>query len=338
MISRTYRRLNLNLLGVGATRSLDRDGGWAAASSIQSSCREDLKLNLPIDLTNQNILLAGAGGGWDIFGGLPLLYEWGGRTQSSSPTSRPESKASMCGSQLLLTIPKGNWPPFSICLSTSLEKRASAPLKAGYEKVVKEHDIDTIVSGRWRRGFADAGDEEGCGTIFQDTISVGMVDSLDVPTKILACVGFGTETEEGVCHYRALGTSRRSTKDGGFLGACALTAKMEAFQYYEEICGKVAAQTKSQSHVHQPHRPRRPRGIRTSTAMCSIFCSICRRRSPLRPHLLVLRRGGRGEARSLISAFANTTTFAEVDAIHKEMYPALKAKAQRTGSSAVRQP
>ena len=42
------------------------------------------------------------------------------------------------------------------------------------------------------------GDEEGLCAIFQDTISVGVVDSLDVSTKLMACVGFGTETEEGV--------------------------------------------------------------------------------------------------------------------------------------------
>jgi len=32
----------------------------------------------------------------------------------------------------------------------------------------------------------------------------------------------------------------------------------------------------------------------------------------------------------LISAFSNTVTYAEVDAIHKEMYPSLQAKARKS--------
>ena len=35
-----------------------------------------MRLNLPFELDNRNVLIAGAGGGWDIFGGLPLAYEW----------------------------------------------------------------------------------------------------------------------------------------------------------------------------------------------------------------------------------------------------------------------
>jgi hypothetical protein len=33
-----------------------------------------MKLNLPIELENRRILLAGAGGGSDVLGALPLAY------------------------------------------------------------------------------------------------------------------------------------------------------------------------------------------------------------------------------------------------------------------------
>ena len=34
-----------------------------------------MRLNLPIDLHDSTVLLAGAGGGWDVFGAVPLAHE-----------------------------------------------------------------------------------------------------------------------------------------------------------------------------------------------------------------------------------------------------------------------
>ena len=34
-----------------------------------------MHLNLPFQLKNRTLLIAGAGGGWDVFGGLPLAYQ-----------------------------------------------------------------------------------------------------------------------------------------------------------------------------------------------------------------------------------------------------------------------
>ena len=145
-------------------------------------------------------------------------------------------------------------------------------------KLLKEHDIDTIVLVDGGVDSLMRGDEEGCGTIFQDTISVGVVNLLDVPTKILACVGFGTETEEGVCHYRTLENIAGLTKNGGFLGACCLTANMAAFKYYEEICGKVAVETNHRAMSTVESFPPFT-GSSGNTATFSIFCQTCRRSS-----------------------------------------------------------
>ena len=34
-----------------------------------------MRLNLPVDLRDRTVLLAGAGGGWDVFGAVPLAHE-----------------------------------------------------------------------------------------------------------------------------------------------------------------------------------------------------------------------------------------------------------------------
>jgi len=80
------------------------------------------------------------------------------------------------------------------------------------------------------------GDEYGAGTLIEDAISLAAAQTLDIPTKILACIGFGTEVEEGVCHYNALENMAALIKAGAFYGACALTPDMDAFRRYERAC------------------------------------------------------------------------------------------------------
>jgi hypothetical protein len=294
-----------------------------------------MKLNLPLDLANRNILLAGAGGGWDIFGGLPLLHEW----RETCKIVLANFSAVVEGFDVRPAIasdhPEGK---LADALGTPIYvfgKAGVRTLKAGYDKLLKQHNIDTIILVDGGVDSLMRGDEEGCGTIFQDTISVGVVDSLNVPTKILACVGFGTETEEGVCHYRALENIAALTKDGRFLGACALTANMEAFQFYEEVCLKVFAQPAPRSHIHTRIIPA-VHGEFGQFAMyddqyspVDILSDMPPFVSPLAPIFWFFDVAAVAHRSILISAFANTDTFAEVDAIHKEMYPSLKTKMRK---------
>ena len=288
-----------------------------------------MNLNLPIDLTNRNILLAGAGGGWDILGGLPLLHEWGKTNKMVLANFSALVEGFDVRPATADDHPEGKLADALGAPVYVFGRAGFRTLNAGYEKLLKEHNFDTIVLVDGGVDSLMRGDEEGCGTIFQDAISVGVVDSLDIPTKILACVGFGTETEEGVCHYRALENIAALTKDGGFLGACCLTANMEAFQYYEEICGKVAAQTKSKSHIHSRIIPAAHGEFGQHGDIFDILSDMPPFVSPLAPIFWFFDVAAVARHNLLISAFANTATFAEVDAIHKEMYPALKAKARK---------
>jgi hypothetical protein len=288
-----------------------------------------MKLNLPIELANCNILLAGAGGGWDIFGGLPLLHEWGKtcKVVLANFSARVEDFDMRLATAA--DDPEGKLADILNMPVYVFGKAGFRTLRAGYEKLLKKHNIDTIILVDGGVDSLMRGDEEGCGTIFQDTISVGVVDSLNVPTKILACVGFGTETEEGVCHYRALENIAALTKDGGFFGACALTANMEAFQYYEEICCKVAALTESQSHVHSRIIPAVHGEFGQHGDIFDILSDMPPFVSPLAPIYWFFDVAAVARRNLLIAAFANTNTYAEIDAIHKELYPSLKAKQRK---------
>jgi hypothetical protein len=87
--------------------------------------------------------------------------------------------------------------------------------------------------------------------LVEDSITLAAVDTLKhIPTKILACIGFGTEVEEKVCHYNALQNMAALAKQGAFLGSCALTPQMDVFQKFEAACRYVWEQPEHpKSHI-----------------------------------------------------------------------------------------
>jgi hypothetical protein len=139
-------------------------------------------------------------------------------------------------------------------ITDDLHKRVS---KNGVQPLLKEmrHSIEThgcnsiiVVDGG-----VDAlmrGDEKDAGTLLEDSVTLCASAQLDVPIKILACLGFGTEAEEGLCHYRALENMSALIADGAFLGACAMTPDMEAFTEYKRACEWYWEEAGRKSHIH----------------------------------------------------------------------------------------
>jgi hypothetical protein len=115
-------------------------------------------------------------------------------------------------------------------------KVGAAPLHEAYTTLVEHLDIDALILVDGGVDSLMRGDEVGAGTLVEDSISLAAVSALAVPIKILACIGFGTEVEEAVCHYNALENMAALAKAGAFYGSCALTPQMEAFQSFEAAC------------------------------------------------------------------------------------------------------
>jgi hypothetical protein len=109
----------------------------------------------------------------------------------------------------------------------------AAPLAEAYAALTTHLNIDAILLVDGGVDSLMRGDEIGAGTLVEDSISLAAVDTLDTPVKLLACIGFGTEVEESVCHYNALENMAALAKEGAFLGSCALTPQMECFQLFE---------------------------------------------------------------------------------------------------------
>src|SRR5262249_12560571 len=95
------------------------------------------------------------------------------------------------------------------------------------------------------------GDEAWAGTLVGDAISLAAIAKLSDRTKLLACLGFGTEVEEMVAHHHTLENIAALVQENAFLGACALIPQMEAFQFYENAVQYVWTQHDQQKgHIH----------------------------------------------------------------------------------------
>jgi hypothetical protein len=224
-----------------------------------------MQLNLPIldQLANsQNILIAGAGGGFDIFSGLPIYFTLRemGKNVHLANYSFTDLRLAGIASEVetlildLLIGAKGNVQhhleylpePYLAQWFKDIHGEAipiwmfantgAAPLTQAYEHLVKRLKIDAIILVDGGVDSIMRGDENGSGTLVEDTLSLTAIRNLDVPIKMLACIGFGTEVEEAVCHYNALENMAALTKAGAFLGACALTPQMPVFQQFESAC------------------------------------------------------------------------------------------------------
>ncbi len=196
---------------------------------------------------SRNILIAGAGGGFDVFSGLPLYFalkqqkkavylaNW---TFSQIATGE---RAPIRMSEYLVAVSadsKGDYyfPERYLCewfrskgenLNVyCFEACGTQQLKRSYELLVEKFKLDTIVLIDGGTDSLLRGDEEDLGTPEEDMTSIAAVDQLEVETKILACLGFGIDAHHGVCHAHVLSTIAEQTKKGGFLGAVTLLKAM----------------------------------------------------------------------------------------------------------------
>lgn len=221
-----------------------------------------MKLNLPIldkIADSKNILIAGCGGGFDVFCGLPIYFtlrEMGKNVHLANYSFTPlDIVAHYCNTTTLESdllegasadIPDelqlGYYPegylsrwfrdvdgnPTPIWM---FAKVGPAKLLKLYQQLIDHIEIDAIILLDGGVDSLMIGDEMGAGTLLEDTISLTAVQSLDVPVKILACLGFGAELE--VAHNNALDNMSALIKEGAFYGSCALTQQMPVYQQYE---------------------------------------------------------------------------------------------------------
>ena len=194
----------------------------------------------------ETILLAGAGGGFDIFSGLPLYFGLRsmGKTVHLANLSFSRLYASngkRLGTALVeITAQTEGFERYFPELHLArwlaaegepapiygIDREGVKPVSAAYRTLNERLKPDAMILIDGGTDCLMRGDEAGLGTPEEDIASIAAVSALDVPIKLLICLGFGVDTFHGVCHAQFLEAVAEITRAGGFLGAWSLTRDM----------------------------------------------------------------------------------------------------------------
>ncbi len=168
----------------------------------------------------RNVLIAGAGGGFDVFAGLPLgvaLRDLGKRVHYASLSFGDLERLDLdawlepglaavepdtTGEDAY--FPERELARFLAGTVYAFPRTGVKPLHGAYRTVVERHEIDAVVLVDGGTDILLRGDEQHLGTPTEDMTSLAAVHALDIGTKIVVSLGFGIDAYHGVCHAHVL--------------------------------------------------------------------------------------------------------------------------------------
>ncbi|GAA4459640.1 DUF1152 domain-containing protein [Phytohabitans houttuyneae] len=220
----------------------------------------------------RNILIAGAGGGFDVYAGLPLalsLWHGGARVHLANLSfSELElvDRATWETEHVAAVTPDSASPDWYFPERTLARWLAAQDLpstvyafpplgvqtlREAYRHLVQRLDIDAVVLVDGGTDILLRGDEAALGTPVEDITSLGAVAGIDLPVKLVTCLGFGIDAYHGVNHVQVLENLAALDRDGGYLGALSIPGRSrEAALYREAVAHTQAATPQRPSIVH----------------------------------------------------------------------------------------
>ncbi|MBI5927990.1 MAG: DUF1152 domain-containing protein [Chloroflexi bacterium] len=217
-----------------------------------------MNLNLPIlsELTKcKSILIAGMGGGFDVFSGLPIYFELEKRgldvhlanlsfSDIAGLNEGEQLTDTLVGVSADLEIFTDYFPEYYLSqwfleerneyiTIWCFEKTGARPLIKNYRALIEHLGVDAVLLVDGGIDSLMCGDEPEPGTILEDTLSILAVDELRMlKFRGLACLGMGIEAEVGYAHL--FENIAKLSKDKAFKGVCSLTASMPCYRSYEQ--------------------------------------------------------------------------------------------------------
>lgn len=211
---------------------------------------------------SKNILIAGAGGGFDVFSGLPIyfalrkhgkkvflanlsfsnLFEATG-VQLTPSAFLVNADSRMSGYEIyfpekhLCEWFRAQGEEIEICC---FESTGVLPLLEAYKLLCQRWQIDAIILADGGIDSLMRGDEADLGTPQEDMASIAAVNGLAIEKSFLLCTAFGIE--QHICHAQFLEAVAALSKTGDFLGAFSLLKDMEEARLYQEAYKYVAEQ------------------------------------------------------------------------------------------------
>lgn len=217
-----------------------------------------MRLNIPIleqIPQSSSVLIAGAGGGYDVFSGLPLFFELEERGYdvhlanfSFSDVVGLYEGEQLSDTLVGVSIDVENiddyFPEYYLSewffnernefvTIWCFQKTGVRPLVKNYKLLVEHLGINCIILVDGGVDSLMHGDEQDPGTLLEDMLSISTVSELNnVPLRFLTCLGLGVEYEVGYAHL--FENIANLAKSNAFLGTCSLITQMPVFQKYKE--------------------------------------------------------------------------------------------------------
>ncbi|MFD8688999.1 DUF1152 domain-containing protein [Streptomyces sp. NPDC059651] len=190
--------------------------------------------------TAERILVAGAGGGFDIYAGLPLALSlihrnkqvWFANLSFSSLEGLPLD--SWLAPDVAVITPEtslhqtyfpertlAQWLTLHGYPGTvhALSRTGVQPLRDAYRALIERYDIDAVVLVDGGTDILMRGDESGLGTPEEDLTSVAALSAIEGPDRLVVSIGFGVDAYHGVSHGLVLENIAALDRDGAYLGA-----------------------------------------------------------------------------------------------------------------------
>jgi len=216
----------------------------------------------------ERVLIAGAGGGFDVYAGLPLAV-------SLSDSGRTVHLANLSivnlyglDKQVWLAPGIASVTPETVAYDDYFPERTLAswlatqgfpavvyafprtgvrPLRAAYRRLAKRLALDAIVLVDGGTDILMRGDEAALGTPVEDATSLAAVAGTPVATKLVASIGFGVDAYHGVNHVQVLENIAALDRAGAYLGAFTVPSHGREAALYRDAVAHGQAGT--------PHRP-----------------------------------------------------------------------------------
>ncbi|MFC4501629.1 MULTISPECIES: DUF1152 domain-containing protein [Streptomyces] len=220
----------------------------------------------------RRVLVAGAGGGFDVYAGLPLalaLRSAGKEVHLANlsftelyglPTEvwaapdvavvRPDTPArgDYFPEHTLATWLAEHDQPDTVY---AFPRVGAGPLRDAYRALL-DHlgGVDAIVLVDGGTDILMRGDEHGLGTPEEDMASLAAVHALtDVPHRLVACLGFGVDAHHGVNHSLVLENLAALDREGAYLGAFSLPRESREGALYLDAVAHAQASTPSHPSI-----------------------------------------------------------------------------------------
>ncbi len=196
----------------------------------------------------QTVLIAGAGGGFDVFAGLPLgvaLRGLGKRVHyaslSFSELERLDFDAWLEPGLAAIDpdttgedayFPERELARFLDDTVYAFPRTGVRPLRSAYRTLVRKLGVDAIVLVDGGTDILLRGDEQHLGTPTEDMTSLAAVAGLRDLEKIVASLGFGIDAYHGVCHAHVLENLAALDREGAYLGALSIPSNSHEARAY----------------------------------------------------------------------------------------------------------